>query len=146
MSENEPKDNRPHWRGTENPNFRHGAYVDGPLSEEDRKWLEGKRAEYLKAYPWLNKPAAVDMLEKSLRLQMRIDRIQQYIDKLIAEGISLEKIAGIASYEERLIRTWRLLINSMGATFRPQQYVSEKERKAVLTPEEMLERMTRDEP
>jgi len=104
------------------------------LEEEDR--FKQKFQEYIKQYPRLLEPACRDILKRAIIMEIRIKRLDAYI-----EDLTIEEKSRIAAQklQESLTKTWMTLLMRLGLLYTPQQYISIDKRKTVLTPEELLE-------
>ena len=128
--------------GPKNTNWRHGGF-SSYMSAEDAEWIEGKRAEYIKAYPHLTQPAMSDLLDNYLRLLMQADRMWRHV---MDPEYPADKVASCVERLTRLTRSCSLLGARMGVTYtsqRKQVLESEDGDKEVKLPEEILAEMTK---
>jgi len=121
--------------GPENGGFKHGGYVIFLLNEEEQKYYERKKEEYLKAYPYLNEPAMLDLLDEALLLKIRILRLWEFI---LSPVIPFEEVANAQGLLEKLVRTYSLYMTRLGLTYVSRQR-KEKERMKPMGVKEMTE-------
>jgi len=124
------------YHGQGNPNYRHGGYIPYLMSLEEEDRFKEKFQEYIKQYPRLLEPACRDILKRAIIMEIRIKRLDAYI-----EDLTIEEKSRIAAQklQESLTKTWMTLLMRLGLLYTPQQYISIDKRKTVLTPEELLE-------
>lgn len=138
------KNKKSDYMGKGNPNYRHGGYLPYLMSIEEADRFKEKFAEYVKEYPRLLQPATRDILKRAIIMEIRIKRLDPYIEDLT---IDEKKRIAAQKLQDSLVKTWMTLLMRMGLLYTPQQYISVDKRKVVLSPEELLElRRTRAKP
>ena len=124
------------YLGRKNPNYRHGGYLPYLMSIEEQDRFKEKFKEYASEHPRLLQPACRDILKRAIIMEIRIKRLDPYIEDLT---IDEQKRVAALKLQESLTKTWMTLLMRLGLLYTPQQYISKDERKTVLTPEELLE-------
>lgn len=137
-------DKRKEYLGRKNPNFRHGGYCAHLMSLEERQDFQTTFTEYVKQYPRLLEPAVRDILKRAIILEIRIKRLDNYIEDTTVAEASRNNAQKL---QESLIKTWMTLLMRCGLLYTPQQYINKEKQGRVLSPEELLElRKTRKKP
>jgi len=105
------------------------------MTEEEKQKCNDDRERYLKAYPYLNEPVALDMLDEALKIKnVRIKRVEDFIDN---PDIPFKEKIPAMKVLEGLQRLLTLYFNRLGITYQSKQ--RRKEPKKVKTPLEMIE-------
>jgi len=124
------------YLGRKNPNYRHGGYLPYLMSIDEQDRFKEKFKEYASEYPRLLQPACRDILKRAIIMEIRIKRLDPYIEDLTLDE---SKRVAAMKLQQTLIKTWMTLLMRLGLLYTPQQYISQDKRKTVLTPEELLE-------
>jgi len=104
------------------------------LTDEEWKRLKDDEERYLKAYPYLNEPVALDMLGQALEIiSVRIPRVKQ---QLYDPNTSPENMIRLSKLLDVLQRTLALYFARLGITYQAKQ--RRKEPKRARPPLEVL--------
>ena len=111
--------------GKENGNYKHGGWSEFMTENEKRK-CEQDKERYLKAYPYLNEPVALDMLAEALKIKnVRIPKLEEFIDN---PNVEFEKKIGAMKLLESLQRTLALFFTRLGITYQSKPRRQEPKR------------------
>jgi len=108
-----------------------------PSNVTDDEWknLKDDEKRYLKAYPFLNEPVALDMLREALEIiNVRIPRVKQ---QLYDTNTSPDKFVQLNKVLDALQRTLALYFARLGITYQSKQ--RRKEPKKFRTPLQLIE-------
>ena len=104
------------------------------VTDDEWKNLKDDEKRYLKAYPFLNEPVALDMLREALEIiNVRIPRVKQ---QLYNTNTSPDKFVQLNKVLDALQRTLALYFARLGITYQAKQ--RRKEPKRVRPPLELL--------
>ena len=122
--------------GDTNGNFKHGGYCEQMLNEEEKKFYEDRKKQYMKNYPYLKEPAMQVMLRHVITMEIQMERILAF---LMDTHIPISESVGAGKRLDALRRTYSLYLTRMGIT-----YVSRERRKERLKKKTPLEKLTEE--
>ena len=88
------------------------------MSEEEREQYHRDLEKYLKAYPYLREPVALDMLKQALVSKVRVDRLTTFVLKA---DCTPEDLLTSQRLLDSLQRTMLLIFTRLGITFTSRQ-------------------------